>query len=76
MTIDLTEAVSLANELLEDVDKLNVRIAHACDNGMFINLALTERESVIGPTKGRCPRINMGVAMDPRTISGPRIGSA
>ena len=66
--IDLTEAVGLANELLEDVDKINVRIAAACDKGMFINLAITERESIVGPAKGRCPRINMGVAMDPRTI--------
>ena len=66
--IDLTEAKGLTTELLEDVDKLNVRIAHACDNGMFINLAISERESVIGPVKGRCPRLNMGVAIDPRSI--------
>jgi hypothetical protein len=72
--IDLTEAVSITNELLEDVDKLNVRIAKAVDQGMFVNLAIAERESVIGPAKSRCPKIVMGVAMDPRTISGPRIG--
>ena len=68
MSIDLTEAVGLANELLDAVDKINVAIASAFDKGMFINLAITEREQVIGPSKGRCPRINMGVAMDPRTI--------
>lgn len=68
MSIDLTEAVGLANELLDSVDKINVKIAHAFDSGMFINLAITEREQVIGPVKGRCPRINMGVAMDPREI--------
>lgn len=66
--IDLVEAVGLANELLDSADELNAKIARAFDSGMFINLAITEREQVIGPVKGRCPRINMGVAMDPRDI--------
>lgn len=69
--IDLTEAKGLTTELLDVVDQLNVKIAHACDNGMFVNLAITERESVIGPVKGRCPRLNMGVALDPREITQP-----
>lgn len=67
--IDLTEAQGLTSELLEDVDKLNVRIAKAVDQGMFVNVAIAERENVIGPAKSRCPKIVMGVACDPRQVS-------
>lgn len=67
--IDLTEAKGLTEELLNMVINLNIRIAHACDQGMFVNLAITERETVLeGSAKGRCPRINIGVACDPREI--------
>ncbi len=66
--IDLTEAKGVTSELLASVDSLNVEIAKAVDRGMFVNLAIAERESVIGPVKGRCPKIVMGVAIDPRTI--------
>lgn len=68
--IDVVEARGLAKELLGMVDELNLKIASAYDKGFFINFAISERENVIGqPRPGKCPRLNIGVALDPKDLA-------
>ena len=70
--MDLVQAKAKAKEILDCKEELNKAIISGWEMGLLINIAITQREAVVGRIHDHpCPIINMGVAADPMKISSP-----
>ncbi len=71
--MDLTQAKAKTKEILDLKEELNKAIISGWELGLFINIAITQREAVVGKIHDHpCPIINMGVAADPMKFDDPR----
>ncbi len=71
--MDLVEAKAKTKEILDLKEELNKAIISGWEMGLFINIAITQREAVVGKIHPNpCPIINMGVAGDPMKFDLPR----
>jgi len=72
--MDLFAMKEKAKEILDLKEELNKAIISGWEMGMFINIAITQREAVVGKIHDHpCPILNMGVAADPLKIEDPPV---